>query len=64
MGNALQNVIVIDGRIVGTWRRTFGKDALGIELNPFRAFSGAEQAAVTRAAEHLAQYLGVLASVA
>ena len=32
MGNALQNVIVIDGRIVGTWRRMFGKDTLGIEL--------------------------------
>jgi len=64
MGNALQNVIVIDGRIVGTWRRTLGKGTLGVELNPFRALGESEQIAVTAAAEHLAQYYGVLASVA
>ena len=59
MGNALQNVIVIDGRIVGTWRRTLGKDALGVELNPFRALSEAESAAITMAGKWLAEFYGL-----
>jgi hypothetical protein len=60
MGNALQNVIVIDGRIVGTWRRTFGKDALRVELNPFGAFSSGEQAAVISARERLVEFYGLV----
>ena len=59
MGNALQNVMVIDGRIVGTWRRTFGKDTLGVELNPFRALSDAERAAITLAQEQLGKFYGL-----
>ena len=60
MGNALQNVIVIDGRIFGTWRRTLGKDTLGIELNPFRALSEEERAAVVAAGEQVAEFFGLM----
>ena len=59
MGNALQNVIVLDGRIVGTWRRTLGKDTLGVELNPFRALSAAEGAAIVVAQEQLVEFYGL-----
>ena len=59
MGNALQNVMVIDGRIVGTWRRTLGKGKLGVELNPFRALSDAERAAITLAQEQLGKFYGL-----
>ncbi len=59
MGNALQNVIVLDGRIVGTWRRTLGKDTLGVELNPFRGLSERERAAVAAAGERLAEFFGL-----
>ena len=59
MGNALQNVIIIDGRIVGTWRRTLGKDTLGVELNPFRGLSERERAAVAAAGERLAEFFGL-----
>ena len=59
MGNALQNVIVLDGRIVGTWRRTLGKDTLGVELNPFRALSAAEGAAIVVAQEQLVGFYGL-----
>ncbi len=33
MGNALTAVVVVDGQIVGTWRRTLGKDAVVIEID-------------------------------
>ena len=56
MGNALQNVIVIDGRVVGTWRRTLGKGVVEVELNPFRELTGA---AVKAAAQRLGEFLGL-----
>ena len=59
MGNALQNVIVIDGRIVGTWRRMFGKDTLGIELNPFRTLSDEERAVIDAAVKRCGEFFGL-----
>jgi len=59
MGNALQNAIVLDGRIVGTWRRTLGKDMLGVELSPFRGLSDGERRAVAKASERLAAFFGL-----
>jgi hypothetical protein len=59
LGNALQNVIVIDGRVVGTWRRTLGKKTLGVELNPFRPLRQADQAAIVLAQEQLAAFYGL-----
>lgn len=59
MGNALQNVIVIDGRIAGTWRREVKKATLLIELSPFRLLTEAEQAAVAAAAERCGEFFGL-----
>ena len=59
MGNALQNVIVIDGRIVGTWRRTLRKATVGVELNSFRPLNEAESAAVATAQEQLREFYGL-----
>ena len=39
--------IVINGRIVGTWSRSFRGDGVAIGLQPFRAFVEAEECAVT-----------------
>jgi len=57
MGNALQNVLVIDGRVEGTWRRTLGKDVLDVELNPFRALSEEERAALEMAGQKYSVFL-------
>jgi hypothetical protein len=62
MGNALQNVIVIDGRVVGTWRRTLGRETLGVELNLFRALSEVEQAAMAVAQRQVAEFYGLESS--
>jgi len=57
MGNALQNVIVIDGRIVGTWRRTLGKRDVTVELNPFRALTARESRALDEAIERFVAFV-------
>lgn len=59
MGNGLLYIIVIDGQIVGTWRRTFSKTTVTIELVPLRRFTAAEKRAVADAAERYGAYLGL-----
>jgi hypothetical protein len=59
MGNALQNVIVLDGRIVGTWRREIGKNTVAIEFTLLRPLAGAEKAAVDAAAGEYGEFLGL-----
>jgi hypothetical protein len=51
LGNALAYVIVVDGRIVGTWKRTLSKASVVIETNPFRRLTRAEEGAVSEAAQ-------------
>jgi hypothetical protein len=47
----------VDGRVVGSWRRTLGKDAVTIEINPFVRLAGAEHDAVRHAALHYGRFL-------
>jgi len=63
MGNALTHIILIDGQIAGTWRRTFPKGAVGIELNPFRALTEGERATVVGAAERCGEFFGLAVEV-
>jgi hypothetical protein len=63
MGNALQNVIVIDGQIVGTWRRMVKKSSLLVQLNPLRPLTEPERAAVLVAAGRLGEFLGLPATL-
>ncbi len=58
MGNALTAVVVVDGRIVGSWRRTLDKEAVAIEINPFRPLTKAEQRTVAAAAQRYGEFLG------
>jgi hypothetical protein len=60
MGNALQNVIVIDGRIVGTWRRTWKQDKVMIKSNPVRILSESERKAVFIAIQKYSRFLGMI----
>ncbi|MCW5851953.1 MAG: AlkZ family DNA glycosylase [Anaerolineae bacterium] len=50
-------VIVIDGHIVGTWKRTFKTSAVVMTFDPFTPLSEAETQAVVRAAHRYAQFL-------
>ena len=63
LGNALQNVIILDGQIAGTWRRDVTKSAVTVELNLFRSLSDGERAAVGKAAEQYGEFLGKTSEV-
>jgi|WetSurMetagenome_2_1015567.scaffolds.fasta_scaffold90619_2 hypothetical protein len=57
MGAALTYVIVVDGQIIGSWRRTLNKETVAIEIDPFRPLAKAEQRAVAAAAQRYGEFL-------
>jgi hypothetical protein len=57
MGNDLQYIVVVDGQIVGTWKRTLRKDAVIIEMNLFTELSPTGEDAVRRAAQRYGDFL-------
>jgi hypothetical protein len=57
MGNALTAVVVIDGQIVGSWRRTLEQKAAAIEINPFGLLTKTEQRAIAAAAQRYGKFL-------
>ena len=49
--------IVIGGRIVGSWRRTFEKGAVNVEIVPFTPLTAAQEAAITAAAQRYGDFV-------
>lgn len=59
-GNFLfQNTILIDGQVIGTWKRTIKKDRVDIELHPFKEMGKQEGQAVNDAIETYGKFLGL-----
>jgi len=57
LGNALTYLIVLDGQIIGTNRRTLQKETVTIELNSFRPLTSDEQQAIVEAAHRFGAFL-------
>jgi hypothetical protein len=57
-GGMPRPTIVLDGKVVGTFRRTFSRRGLAIAAEPFRPLDRDEQALVAAAADHLGQFVG------
>jgi hypothetical protein len=57
-GNFLGYIIVLDGQIVGTWKRAFRKGTVAIEINLFTALTPAQNQAMVEAAQHYGEFLG------
>jgi DNA glycosylase AlkZ-like len=55
--------VVIDGRVVGTWRRSVTRDAVTIAATPFDSFSRRQIRAVEEAAERYGRFLELSVSV-
>ncbi|MBV9790686.1 MAG: winged helix DNA-binding domain-containing protein, partial [Chloroflexi bacterium] len=55
----LGSIIVIDGRVVGTWKRTFKKDAVTIVATCGRELTDEERAAFEAAARRYAEFVGM-----
>lgn len=58
-GNALTAVIVLDGRVAGAWHRSVKKNSVTVRLEPFRAFTGAEQEALDAAIARYGAFTGL-----
>jgi hypothetical protein len=58
-GGLLRPCIVVDGRVVGTWRRSLGPGEVSVELDLFEAVAAPERRAVAAAAERYGEFLGL-----
>jgi hypothetical protein len=64
-GNVLFNhTIVMDGMIVGTWKRTLRAYAVVFEWTLFRALDNAEQEALDKLAEQYGRFIGLPVNIA
>ena len=57
--NMIGPVIVIDGRVVGSWKRSLEGKSVRITLNYFRRISKAERQLVADAADRYGAFLGL-----
>ncbi|MBD1366623.1 AlkZ family DNA glycosylase [Mucilaginibacter sp. ZT4R22] len=58
-GTIFNHTILINGKIEGLWKRAIKKDALEVELTPFKALSQQNLKAVEKAAKAYAKFLGL-----
>jgi len=63
-GGMLGTCVVLDGRVIGTWRRTLARAAVAIELDLFEAPTRREHQAITVAAQRYGAFLGLEVSIA
>jgi hypothetical protein len=56
-GGLLTNTMVLDGQVVGTWKRAFKKNAVVIEANPFTLLSNTETRAFAASANRFGAFL-------
>ena len=59
MRYAAAHVVILDGHLVGTWRRDFRKDTVEITLELFRELNASERKALSSEAERYAAFFGV-----
>ena len=57
------HIMIVDGRIVGGWKRTIQKNAVVIEINLLTHLTKTEQRAVAAAAERYGAFLGLPVSL-
>ena len=55
----IAHVIILDGQIIGGWKRTLKKDAVVVELNLITNLTKAEKRAIAEAANLYGQFLGL-----
>jgi hypothetical protein len=55
----LSPTIVMNGKVIGTWKRTFKKGSVIIELNPFITLTATENKAIAATAKRYGEYLGM-----
>jgi hypothetical protein len=59
MGNALTAVIVLNGKVMGTWNKALRKNTVEIRLSPFRKFGNEEQKALEAEVDRYGKFVGI-----
>jgi hypothetical protein len=59
MGAEFPNQLVVNGRVTGAWRRTFGANAIRIEVTPFRPLEKIELRGLEAAAERHGRFMNL-----
>lgn len=59
MGNALNYIVIVNGRVVGAWKRRIEKDALVITTDVFDRLTKAENRAVSTAIRKYGGFVGM-----
>lgn len=57
-GAALSYLLVLEGQICGTWKRSFTKNGVALRVTPFRKLSGTERSWIEEAAQRFARFYG------
>jgi hypothetical protein len=57
MGNTLTSVLVLDGLLVGTWKRVFKKGAVEVSVKPLRPLTKSEKESVSREVQRYGKFL-------
>ena len=57
-GALFAHVVVVDGQLVGGWKRTIAKDSVRIDLRLLARLTPTEHRAVARAAQRYAEFMG------
>jgi hypothetical protein len=57
------SMILLEGQIAGTWKRTLGKGAAVIETAPLRTFTAGESEAIAAAARRYGEFFGLLVTL-
>lgn len=55
---AYTHLVIVNGRLAGSWRRVIGKKELRVETRPIRTFSAADHKLIEQAAQRYASFLG------
>ena len=63
VGGREGSVIVLNGQVVGSWKRTFKKETVAIELRPIIKLTKNEKEAVELASEKFGDFLGMLSTI-
>jgi hypothetical protein len=62
-GGIFSPTIVMDGQVVGTWKRAVKKQTVVVTPAPFRPLTAAERDALADAAQHYGEFLGMSAAL-
>ncbi len=57
-GSVLRSVIIVGGKLIGSWKRVLKKTTINIQLNPFRPLDTLEQESVAEAARFYGEFMG------